>query len=212
MGEEVGLPPWAPPHGGSIPTVLSFFCFGAPFFLPLFVWRRVVSQPSTARTWHNRHYTAERRIIYLACIYTYRLLLPLLLFVIVCRMAKIAAGSMNLIPSSVVFLFIQTRSIFNVRTPWQYCRVHGLDLLNTYSVIMGMRGAKTGVSPPRRSHHCTSYDIRTILACVNMSTGHHRLSVPKIHHTHPRTHEHEGKRPSEGTIELGLHRFCSIFM
>ena len=44
--------------------------FGVPFFSPLFVWRNVVSQPSTSRTRYTRYYTAVRRIIYLACIFT----------------------------------------------------------------------------------------------------------------------------------------------
>ena len=56
------------------------------------------------------------------------LLQQLLLFVIVCRMAKIVGDSLNLIPSSVFFLFIQVRFIFNVCTRWQYCcRICGLD-------------------------------------------------------------------------------------
>ena len=51
------------------------------------------------------------------CVAILRLLLQqLLLFVIVCRMAKIVAGLLNLIPSSVFFLFIQIRFIFNVCT------------------------------------------------------------------------------------------------
>ena len=62
-------------------------------------------------------------------------------------MAKIVVGSLNLIP---VFLFILTRIVFHVRTPWHYRRIYGLDLL-TSSVITGMRGATAGVSPPRRS-------------------------------------------------------------
>ena len=46
------------------------------------------------------------------------LLLPqLLLIVIVCRIAQIVACSLRLIPSSVFFLFIQARFIFNVCTP-----------------------------------------------------------------------------------------------
>ena len=32
-------------------------------------------------------------------------------------------GSLNPIPSSVLFLFIQTRFIFKVCTPWQYARI-----------------------------------------------------------------------------------------
>ena len=42
------------------------------------------------------------------------LLQQLLLFVIVCRMGKSDAGSLNLIPSSVFFLFTQTRFIINI--------------------------------------------------------------------------------------------------
>ena len=75
----------------------------------------------------------------------------LLLFVIVCRMAKFVAGSLNLIP---VFPF----SSFNAIYFWWYplaalCRIYGLDL-PTSSVIAGMREAKAGVSPPRRSPPC----------------------------------------------------------
>ena len=68
------------------------------------------------------------------------LLQQLLLFVIVCRMAK-HVGSLNLTLSSVFFLFIQRRFIFKVCTPWQYCRISGLDL-PIPSIIVGMRGAK----------------------------------------------------------------------
>ena len=52
----------------------------------------------------------------------------LLLFVIVCRMAK---NVLRFIPcdSSVLFLFIQTRFIFNVRLAWQYCGIYSAGFL-----------------------------------------------------------------------------------
>ena len=66
------------------------------------------------------------------CVAILRLLLQqLLLFVIVCRMAKIVAGPLiqNLIASSVFFLFIQRRFIFNVCTPWHHwCGIYGLGM------------------------------------------------------------------------------------
>ena len=55
------------------------------------------------------------------------LLLQLLLFVMICRMAKYLLWSMGS-DSIVFFVFIQTRRIFNVCTPWQHCRIYGLDL------------------------------------------------------------------------------------
>ena len=59
------------------------------------------------------------------CVAILRLLLQqLLLFVIVCRMAKIVAGSLNCFLS----LYSQTYIIFNACTPWQCCRIYGLDL------------------------------------------------------------------------------------
>ena len=65
--------------------------------------------------------------------------LQLLLFVIVCRMANIVAGSLNLTPSSVFFVFVQTRFI---RPRFAYTK---------HSVVTGICGAKAGVSPPRPS-------------------------------------------------------------
>ena len=57
---------------GSIPSVLSVsFIWCAVLLYLIFVWRRVVSQPSTSRTRCPRYFSAAvRRIIYLACIYT----------------------------------------------------------------------------------------------------------------------------------------------
>ena len=74
----------------------------------------------------------------------------LLLFVIVCRMVKFVAGSLNLIPA--FSLIIQTRDIFLIPLG-SVVAFTGLDL-PTYLVITGMRGAKAGVSPPRRSPPC----------------------------------------------------------
>ena len=48
------------------------------------------------------------------------LLQQLLPFVIVCRIAKIVAGRLNPVPSSVFCLFMQTRFRFSVCTLWQY--------------------------------------------------------------------------------------------
>ena len=57
------------------PAWSLFFFFGVPFFFSplIFAWRRVVSQPSISRTWYTRYYTAVRlrRIMHLACIFTY---------------------------------------------------------------------------------------------------------------------------------------------
>ena len=48
------------------------FCFwGAVCFhlFQCFIWRRVVSQPSTSRTWYTRYYTDVRRNIYSMYLY-----------------------------------------------------------------------------------------------------------------------------------------------
>ena len=84
------------------------------------------------------------------------LLQQLLLFVIVCRMAKMVAGSLNLTASSVIFLFMQTRFIFNVcRLPLGSTVVFAASISYTASsVITGIRGAKAGVIPPRRRPPC----------------------------------------------------------
>ena len=73
-------------------------------------------------------------------------LLPqqLLLFVM-CRMSKIVAGSFNLIPSRVLYFFIQARYILtyplavtsHLRPRFAYA---------TSSLVTGMRGAKAGIS------------------------------------------------------------------
>ena len=67
-------------------------------------------------------YSALRLAIYLTCMYTYRVLPRLLLllcvflycgFVIACRMTKVVAGGLNLIQSSVFFLFKHDLFIVN---------------------------------------------------------------------------------------------------
>ena len=73
-------------------------------------------------------------------------LLLLLLFVIVYRMAKFGAGSLNLI-----LAFSSSslkRNLFLMYPVAVLCRLYGLDL-PTSSVIAGMRGAVAGVIPQR---------------------------------------------------------------
>ena len=75
----------------------------------------------------------------------------LLLFVIMCRMAKFVAGPLNLMP---VYSFSSFKRDLLLMYPLAVlCRFYGLDL-PTSSVLMDMRGAKAGVSPPRRSPPC----------------------------------------------------------
>ena len=77
----------------------------------------------------------------------------LLLFVIMCRMAKFVAGPLNLMP---VYSFSSFKRDLLLMYPLAVlCRFYGLDL-PTSSVLMDMRGAKAGVSPPRRSPPCIS--------------------------------------------------------
>ena len=64
-------------------------------------------------------------------------------------------GSLNLIP---LLYFSSFKHDLFLCTPWQYYRIHGLDLRKS-SVTTGMRGAKAGVSPPRRSLTCMQYDF-----------------------------------------------------
>ena len=110
VGEHVGLSPWASLHGGSIPSVLFFYLCAV--FSSLFVSRRVVSQPSTSRT-GTRYYTAVRRIIYLACIYTQRELLLLLLLPLLCTgVVAAAAVRHRLLESKNCCWFIVSDSIY----------------------------------------------------------------------------------------------------
>ena len=91
------------------------------------------------------------------CCYTAVVAEQLLLLVIVCRMAKNVAGLLNLIPSSVFFLF--KHGLYNVRTPVLSLLPPRFAYTATSSVITGMRGAKAGVSPPRRIPTCTNTTI-----------------------------------------------------
>ena len=86
------------------------------------------------------------------------------LFIIVCRMAKLVADSLNLIP---VFSFSSFKHDFFSCTHRQYGCMYRLDLTipNTtkyihFSVITVMCGAKPVVSPPRRSPPSTTTFIR----------------------------------------------------
>ena len=104
---------------------------------------------------------------------------------IVCRMAKIVAGSLNLSSPRVFFLLIQTRFFLNESTPWYiplgssfiYLLVRPrFACITSISVITGMHGAKAGVSPPRGSHPCTTYHyyyyfIRGIIVLLMCSKG-----------------------------------------
>ena len=69
---------------------------------------------------------------------------------------------------SVFFIFNQTRFILMHPLAVPY-RIDGLDL-PTSSVITGMRGAKAGVSPPRRSTSCN---------CIFRYVGHIVSSIEK---------------------------------
>ena len=58
-------------------------------------------------------------------------------------------------------LSLHSDAIYFSCTPWQCRRIYGLDL-PTYSVITDMRGAKAGVSPPRRSPPCNQITFALI--------------------------------------------------
>ena len=51
-----------------------------------------------------------------------------LLFVIVCRMAEIAVGSLNQISSSAIFLFVWSPLIYDMCTGWQYCIIYRFEI------------------------------------------------------------------------------------
>ena len=72
-------------------------------------------------------------------------LLLLLLFVIVYRMAKFGAGSLNLIP---VFSFSSFRRDLFLAYPLAVLSPR--FACSTFSVITGIRGAKAAINPPRR--------------------------------------------------------------
>ena len=73
------------------------------------------------------------------------------LFVIMCRMPKIVAGPLNLIP---VFSFSSFKRDLFLMHPFAVLRrIYGLDLPTSLATT-GMRGAKAGVIPLRRSPYC----------------------------------------------------------
>ena len=82
--------------------------------------------------------------------YAYRaLLLPPLLFSSAC-----AERQKLLLVHRIRFqcvLSLQSNTVYFESTPCRYCRIYGFHLPRTSSIIKGMRGAKAGVSPPRRS-------------------------------------------------------------
>ena len=66
------------------------------------------------------------------------------------RMAEFVAGSLT-----PVDYFAFHSSTTHLRcTPWQYCRIYGLNLPTASGHYGHMRGAKAGVSQPRRSPPC----------------------------------------------------------
>ena len=79
------------------------------------------------------HLDTTHRLLCAAMNIRLLLLHQLLLFVIVCRMAQIVAGSLNLIPSGTFFLFIQTLLIFDV-CPYTLAVLSPLRCRFTYEV------------------------------------------------------------------------------
>ena len=62
---------------------------------------------------------------------------------------KFVAGLSNLI---LVFSFSSLKHDLFLCSPWQhYSRIFGPDLPTSSTITAGMRGAKAGVNPPRRS-------------------------------------------------------------
>ena len=124
------------------PACSLLFIWSTVFFHLFFVWRRVVSQPNISRAdipgiilplydvLYIRHVFIECgcRCCCSLCCYTSAVAAASAAVRHRVPDGKIVAGSLNLIPSSVSFLFIQTPFIFNVCTPWQHCRICGLDL------------------------------------------------------------------------------------
>ena len=79
-------------------------------------------------------------------------------------------GSLHLIP---VFFSLHSNTTYFQCTPWQFCRIYSVGFLPntkyTYhasSVITGMRRAKAGVSPPRRSPPCVTAVLLISLWCL----------------------------------------------
>ena len=79
---------------------------------------------------------------------------------------KNVADSLNLITSSVFFLFIQTRIIFNACTYAVLSHLGSRLACTASSVIAGMRRAKAGVSPPRGSTPSILYQVLYYRTCM----------------------------------------------
>ena len=140
---------------GSMPGMLSFFLSCRDCFISFFFNHR-------HRVWfHNRvPLGADTLIICIipgmyfcirsavAATAAIMLLLQLLPFVMVCRVANLFLWFTSS-DFSVFFLFIQTRVIFYVPLGSILSYLRPRFAHNTSSVILGMRGAKAGVSPPR---------------------------------------------------------------
>ena len=83
----------------------------------------------------------------------------LLLFVVLCRMVKFWFWFVeSIIP--VLYFSSFERGLFFMYPLAVLCRIYGLDW-PTSSVFTGMRGAKAGVSPPRRDPSCILRSMRT---------------------------------------------------
>ena len=119
-----------PMSRGSVHVRSTFEISESPFFFVCHSFFHFSFRLASCVCFHNR-LAPRPDVLYLVCIYMHTgccccrccccccsvpvlLLQQLLLFVIVCRMAKNVAGSLNLVPSSVFFLFIQTRI-------WHHC-------------------------------------------------------------------------------------------
>ena len=83
------------------------------------------------------------------------ILLSLPLAAVVCRVAKLVAGSLNLIP---VFSFLRSKHAWFVMYPLavQLSHLRPRFADDTSSVLTGMRGVK---APPQRSSPCSAYDM-----------------------------------------------------
>ena len=164
LSEQVAFTPWTSLHG-SIPSVLFFFFFWCSVFWPLFVWRRVVSQPSTSRTWCTPYYTAAvRRIVYLACIYTCRVLLPLLLICVLlycrscctgCGCSSLCAGWQKLLLVHWIWFHLLFSLSFSNTIWFKYMYPSAMlshlrprFVCTTSSVITGMRGVTPAAAKP----------------------------------------------------------------
>ena len=149
--------------GGFDPRSAPFFLVCRLFHLFL-VWRGVVSQPSTSRTWY---------IVLFIYAYRVRVLLPLVLLLVCCHTVVDAAAAACCCCSS---SFAGWQKLLLVHWIWFQCflSLHstrffkneflGSSAAFTASIYLyyilvnyGMHGAKAGVSPPRRSPPCIIY-------------------------------------------------------